>query len=772
MRIQANYTTNKPIPNINFIDNKKHLNVQTTESNIHFSKEKNNAFNISFGKIQILQISPAKYKNRVKDLETKGIEKAFAKNIASLPDDKYERANELFSKGVSPEFVEDIIALKEQNYKQALKLWDKGIFDASICSIATLDGNDFDRALTLLAEGIDSDCISLFIQLSTQEYQRTIELMNQGYPPIIAANYSKLTEEEIKTAEELLSYDADIEIAVRVSKYDKDRKEKCLNYAREGIDPEFISELSNLTEDENIRLAELKALRIGDSNLADLAKLNKKDYQKALELIKKGVYEDYIIFILEKEKKNNDKEYKTYRNKGYSQTSALAISLLQDEEIEALEQVIKKNPKIKNLFKDEYDVSIIDVQNDNGYEAILTKEMRTENGTKITLVRTYNEYGEETKSRTEKYKDNSTSSIMSNKSNVFKTQYDKNGEIKELIEYVHNIDTQEIIGVIHSKKSDLLPGVFESVYYNISDFKTTSNDDINAIDTNIKDAVITNGEPISTVVKNADGSVTYNEEFQINEMISSRNYTEKRNENGEITYTSYEYKIQEEGADAPSMDISREFKRNEDGSIDNTINGIKYHIEYDDDKKVITISDGEKQRRLFTKGRLAKHSQETLWKEIKNLQVDTVLDIFNRIKRWNYCIDADSYTNNYERMLSTGKNNSIILHEVGHLLANEQPSILENDDFIQSYGTEMQNFQENVPYNEQLYLQYFSPRANLFGSDGDDEFIAETNILLTTYGTNTDRIKTRTQFLEKYFPKTISLVANLTGKNSRKSLLK
>ena len=61
---------------------------------------------------------------------------------------------------------------------------------------------------------------------------------------------------------------------------------------------------------------------------------------------------------------------------------------------------------------------------------------------------------------------------------------------------------------------------------------------------------------------------------------------------------------------------------------------------------------------------------------------------------------------------------------------------------------------------------------NMIGSDGADEFIAETNLLLTTFGTSNAKIKTRTQFLEKYFPKTIASIANYLGKNSKESLLK
>ena len=101
----------------------------------------------------------------------------------------------------------------------------------------------------------------------------------------------------------------------------------------------------------------------------------------------------------------------------------------------------------------------------------------------------------------------------------------------------------------------------------------------------------------------------------------------------------------------------------------------------------------------------------------------------------------------------------------------ENTSILKNEELIQLYGQEMDTFKMNMPYNEQEFIQYFSQRAELTDSDGLEEFIAEANVLLTTYGMNYKDLNTRTQFLAKYFPKTITKVAELLGKTSTKSLL-
>lgn len=711
------------------------------------------------------------YNERVKELEEKGLEPISAERIAKLNDNKYTRAIELLEKGIEPKYIESLIFLKQENYEKAQKLWEKGICSSSLLPIANLEKEKFDKAIFLIKRGIDSDYVTQFVNLSESDYKKAIELLKEGYPPIVAIHFCKLNKEERATAQYFIDKDADVEVASRIARFEKDKQAKCIEYAEMGIDPEYVVKLAMLNEEEEEKLPELISLKLDDEDLSVFAQMSPKDYQKAMKLLQDGVYSYYISFIIDEEKENKDIAYKIYRGRNYSRTASFSLSLLSKQEREALTRIMKKNPEIKKLYKDEYEITIVDVQNDDTFEAIFTKEMRTKDGTKITLVKTFNEYGEKTESRTEKYSDNSTSSIMSGKSGVFKAKYDKSGEIEELTEYIQSPDTKGVIGVIHSKASKLLSGVFESVYYDISDFKTDSSNFEDTIDKDIEECVINKGEPISSVIQNSDGSITYTESLQKDEILVDRNYTEKKDQNGEIVYSSYEYKIQREDEETPIMDISREFKRNADGSADNTINGIKYHIEYDDKNKTISISDGERERRLFTKYRLPFYAQEVLWKEIKKLQADTILNIFDRIKRWNYCLENDSLCDIYNRTISTGKNNSIILHEIGHLISNESPSILDNEEFIQTYGEEMQAFQENIPYNEQEQVQYFSPRAGSVDACGDDEFIAESNILLTTYGISGNNFKNRSQFLEKYFPKTIAVVAELLGKNSKKSLL-
>ena len=70
----------------------------------------------------------------------------------------------------------------------------------------------------------------------------------------------------------------------------------------------------------------------------------------------------------------------------------------------------------------------------------------------------------------------------------------------------------------------------------------------------------------------------------------------------------------------------------------------------------------------------------------------------------------------------------------------------------------------------QSIIEYFSQNGGSQGayniSKGDtglNEFIAEVNSLLTTYGHETDLISARAMYLTRYFPKTIAKIAELLG---------
>ncbi len=219
------------------------------------------------------------------------------------------------------------------------------------------------------------------------------------------------------------------------------------------------------------------------------------------------------------------------------------------------------------------------------------------------------------------------------------------------------------------------------------------------------------------------------------------------------------------------MNIERVYKKHNNNSATHVINEVTYKLRFDDKNKEITISDGIKTRTISFKDKLAYFAQDILWETIKTLPVDTLLTINKNIEKWNFCREEDSVADGYTHTISTGKIQSIITHETGHFKDYETLFSMNNKEFLKSYNEEMKKYLNMTPFNEQEFIQYFSPRAMLYDATGTNEFAAETNLVLTTYGTNYEKLKTRAQLLVRYFPKTIAITAKLLGKTSKKSLL-
>lgn len=708
-------------------------------------------------------------KKRIKELSKQGVVSPYADIIAELDKSRYQRALSLAKDGVESSCIEEVSGLEEDKYTQANILIKKGILDSFIYQIANMDEETFNKALTYYDMGFDADCLKLFAELDEEQTEIAKELLkNKKLAPFAAGHLAKLDENQRKTAISLLPI-CEANVAAKIATLPPELQEKCKKYIDSGINPLFVTELAKLKEDEEKRLDEIFNLNIGEINIADFAKMSAEEYARAKNLYLSGVHPDYILDIISiEEGRIENEEYKTYRDRGYSYTTSITLSLLEDNEIKELGKIIKKHPEIKKLFEQEYKIEVIELQNDEEKEAILTNRYRSENGTIIELVQTFDSFGEITKSRTERYTDGTISSSTDTQTGVFHIKKDQFGEIQESTEFIQDKNTHEVTGIVYTKASDLLKGAFESVYYDISDIKEGGNI---TPDMDITQAVKTQGEPISTVTKNSDGSITYTEDFQMNDYTIQRNHTEKRDENGNLKQCEYSYKITNEEEDKVVMDLSRSFVKNDDGTATNIINGVKYEIKYNDEDKTITISDGQKTKILDFSKKLPAFSDFVIWDAIKNLPVDTLLTIDTNIDKWHYCVSEDSVLQEANRILSTSDVPSIIEHETGHIYSLKNEEIFDDDELIQKYGREMEAFKISMPFEQQDFIQYFSPRADLMQATGYGEFLAESNILLNTLCSGHKKFCTRTQFLAKYFPESIARVAELTKKTSKESLL-
>ena len=163
--------------------------------------------------------------------------------------------------------------------------------------------------------------------------------------------------------------------------------------------------------------------------------------------------------------------------------------------------------------------------------------------------------------------------------------------------------------------------------------------------------------------------------------------------------------------------------------------------------------------------------KEKLWQAAKDLPADILIDIDNNIEHWNYTDEEFSSMNERSFKIYTGQNKSIIGHECGHIKALENPNIEKDEELQEIYKKEMALYEQTMPHHEQKIVEYFSPQANLSNSIGLNEFIAETNSILITYGYNINILSDRSQFLVRYFPKTIAKIAELMVRNSKANII-
>ena len=721
------------------------------------------------GAVSFVGVSSEVQAKRKKQLEKIGISDSGIEKMSQYSDARYSKAIALLKKGCFEENIEKASRYGEKKTKRAHELLNHQIVDLSLTSLVKLNDKKFARVINLADNGVSSECLDLFSQLNTSELAEAIKMMKAGYTPIRAVYMSKLSKDEQEIFENLIKGCISPDTAYDITTIE-DEEEMCrvFDAIEEGIIPSEAISFSHLEEEQKQRARDLIALNISDESAIDIAGLSEENFNKAEEMVNQGVYPEFITDIINIE--NNTvkvPEYDEYRRRGYSKTTSYSLAMLTDKEIDDFAKIMERNPNITDFFKDEYRVEIVSVQNTNAVDSVLKKDIYTPNGTKITLAYVFGYDGYQTKSRIEETKRHMTSSFMSKKSDGYRIKYNKYGDIREMARFITDKKTNAVTGVEYTKESLVLPGAYETVLYSINDFKTDTDDLY--IDEDISKSVTTKGKTISEVKKEADGTVVFNEEFEYEGCTTTRHYKENRDENGNLLSNYYSYKITDED-NTVLMDTERSFTRLNDGSSINKINGNEYKLTYNDENMIVNISDGKRTRTLNFRHRIKGYAQDTLWKVIKQLPADTLLTLDKNINRWNYCEDNDSIASSYTRVLSAGTNINIIEHETGHFKDFEINEISDKPEFLDIYLDEMEVFFDTIPNNEQEFVIYCTPKT-VQNNDGADEFVAEANMILSSYGNTSNHLRTRPQFLVRYFPRSIAKMAELSGKNSRKSLL-
>ncbi|MBR1680527.1 hypothetical protein IJ707_01910, partial [bacterium] len=253
------------------------------------------------------------------------------------------------------------------------------------------------------------------------------------------------------------------------------------------------------------------------------------------------------------------------------------------------------------------------------------------------------------------------------------------------------------------------------------------------------------------------------------------------------TKTHYEFSEDKKGNRIADYKISDKsgnilYKKSEAFEIidENTFisskNDKSYEIKYSNDDKKLNIKDrntnetNEIDLHLYIFGNSSK-----LIPTLKKISGDELIKMNNNVARL-FQIDDDtaSYYHPGRKDINTCDNEYIFLHELGHAKdmknydtttfktkdATENTLISANKDVLDTYGKEKELFNKHFSNAQREHINYFmNSIGHSSGSNGAmKESLAEVNAILNTYNT-VDRYSMRSEYLQRYFPKTIAKLA-------------
>ena len=151
---------------------------------------------------------------------------------------------------------------------------------------------------------------------------------------------------------------------------------------------------------------------------------------------------------------------------------------------------------------------------------------------------------------------------------------------------------------------------------------------------------------------------------------------------------------------------------------------------------------------------------------IKILPADVLLNLNSNISKIYVSEGIQSCYSKKNKSLYTGFDLPVIAHEIGHSI-DFRDKIADSKELIDIYKDEINSFNTCFPEPVQELIKYFGPMGSGYSGTGLNELIAETNMLLTTHGPNYDKVKIRSEYLVRYFPKTVAKIAELLGYNTK-----
>jgi len=228
---------------------------------------------------------------------------------------------------------------------------------------------------------------------------------------------------------------------------------------------------------------------------------------------------------------------------------------------------------------------------------------------------------------------------------------------------------------------------------------------------------------------------------------------------------SYIYKIVDKNGNVLLNQVRKTKIIDENTSI-TTLNDKNYKVIKNSDSIVVIDCQNNEKTIIDFKEKFKKRSK-VLENVLKRLPADELIKLNKNVEKLEYTNSLESAFDQYNKIIMSGPNAFILLHELGHakdVSKNFKNNKISSDIKLQEiFKEEIANLKGSESDCVQEIIDYFIQGANNHYAGvlgGLQEVVAETNALQASYLPH-PILQMRTQLLQEHFPKTIAyLVKN------------
>ncbi len=700
---------------------------------------------------KLAQLNDAQYSKALDCIDKQGMTPGDAAKLAQLDDAQYSRALDcIIQHNIKPDDAAQLAQLDDVQYTRALDLVDKKIPVSMIKDLVS-DKDIYDRTVNLVSIGISTFKIK---DIASDEtiYKRALDLADKKIP---AYNIAKIAADETtyKRALECIDHKINPDNISDFIQLDDLQYTRALDLFDKKI-PAY--QIKNIVSDESLykRTSDLLDRNISPKKVNEIASDQQK-YNRAIELSSKGLTGNSVTTMV----LSDETQYAQYEA-----TFSKVLDQLADQE--------------------GYSIELKILQNSEGFQFVARKMVDSLDGGdyRTGKIITFDENASIIQRSTVIRENDERSAYNLGSDRVTITsKINDDRDIASQIEIV-NDENGEPSYILHTKESESLSGAYETVRYDLKDYP----EDMDVLEA-IKTGTITGGRTLSSVTSE-NGVTRYQEDYDYEGSTIKRDYSQSTDETGKVKSQRYQYTITDPNGNQ-ILSVNRSWSANDDNTTTTTINGRTYTASFDDaDLKITVTQDDGSSTTIDIGSKLAPYdpndpyqstfgSQEAMQKaffeSLKSAPADSLLTLgSDNIKTIQITDDLDSSINSGRGILKIGLNPRTLAHELGHgidfngkAIGHKKPGeISGNPDLIRIYNEECASFTSQYTDPNQAIIHYFSQTGGS-GSTGLSELVAETNMLMTTYGQDANSIKTRSEYLVRYFPRTIAKVAELLGYN-------